>query len=73
MWLLEGSVGHTRPFVVAGEEVVAVVAGLSVSEAEVWRAMCFLGRWRRHCRGDWSLMALFEVAFEVEGAALVMC
>lgn len=73
MWLLKGPYGHTRPSVVAGVEVAAVVAGLAVSEAVGWRAMCFLGSWRRHCRGDCSRVALFEVAFEVEGVALVVC
>ena len=53
--------------------MAAVAAGLAVSEAGGWRAMCFLGSWRRHCRGNCSLIALFEVSFEVEGAALVMC
>ena len=73
MWLLGGSGGRNRPSVVAGEEVTAVVAGLAVSEAGGWRAMCFLESWRRHCRGDCSQIALFELAFDVEEVALVVC
>lgn len=73
MWLLGGSGGRYWPSVVAGEEVTAVVAGLAVLEAGGWRAMCFLESWRRHCRGDCSQLALFELAFDVEEVALVVC
>ena len=73
MWLLGGSGGRTRPSVVAGEEVTAGVAGLAVSEAGGWRAMCFLESWRQPCRGDCSQIALFQIVFEVGEAALVVC
>ena len=73
MWLLGVSRGRTRPSEVAGAEVTAVVAELAVSGAGGWRAMGFLGRWRRHCHSDCSRIALFEVAFDVEKVALVVC